>query len=62
MFFYDHYSTKMFKNCHEEEEVYKKLAKRYHPDNNGGNKSYEDKLKLINRAYSDLKKSLLSLS
>ena len=40
-------------------EVYKKLAKRYHPDNNGGNKSYEDRLKLINRAYSDLKKSLL---
>ena len=53
------------KPCNEIEVIknaYKKLAKRYHPDNNGGNKSYEDKLKLINRAYSDLKTSILTLS
>ena len=39
--------------------TYKKLVKKYHPDNNGGNKNYEDKLKFINQAYSDLNKSLL---
>jgi len=38
--------------------AYKKLVKKYHPDNNGGNKNYEDKLKFINQAYSDLNKSL----
>ena len=51
--------------CNDIENIkntYKKLAKKYHPDNNGGNKHYEDKLKLINKAYSDIKKSLISLS
>ena len=38
--------------------AYKKLVKKYHPDNNGGNKDYENKLKIINQAYADLKKSL----
>ncbi len=35
---------------------YKKLAKRYHPDANGGDKSAEERLKCINAAYSELKK------
>jgi hypothetical protein len=34
---------------------YKELAKRYHPDANGGDRSAEDRLKDINRAYSLLR-------
>lgn len=34
---------------------YKGLAKRLHPDANGGDKAAEERLKLINRAYSALK-------
>lgn len=34
---------------------YKELAKRYHPDANGGDRSTEEKLKDINRAYSLLR-------
>ncbi|MDB5415614.1 MAG: molecular chaperone DnaJ [Rubritepida sp.] len=34
---------------------YKELAKRYHPDANGGDRSDEEKLKDINRAYSLLR-------
>ncbi len=37
---------------------YKELAKRYHPDTNGGDKTAEDRLKDINRAYSLLRKRL----
>ena len=33
---------------------YKELAKRYHPDLNGGSKVAEERLKLINRAYAFL--------
>jgi hypothetical protein len=40
---------------------YKELAKRYHPDANGGDRSSEDRLKDINRAYSLLKKRLATL-
>ncbi|MCI0754446.1 J domain-containing protein [Teichococcus vastitatis] len=41
---------------------YKELAKRYHPDSNGGDKSAEDKLKDINRAYSLLRKRLAAMA
>lgn len=34
---------------------YKELAKRYHPDANGGDRSAEDRFKDINRAYSLLR-------
>ncbi|WP_421991090.1 J domain-containing protein [Roseococcus sp.] len=34
---------------------YKELAKRYHPDANGGDRSTEERLKDINRAYSLLR-------
>ncbi|MBW8268348.1 J domain-containing protein [Caldovatus aquaticus] len=37
---------------------YKELAKRYHPDSNGGDRSAEDRLKDINRAYSLLRAKL----
>jgi hypothetical protein len=37
---------------------YKELAKRYHPDSNGGDRSFEDKMKDINRGYSLLRKRL----
>ena len=33
---------------------YKELAKRFHPDLNGGNKEAEERLKRINEAYSYL--------
>jgi len=35
---------------------YKELAKRYHPDANGGDRAAEDRLKDINRAYSLLRR------
>lgn len=35
---------------------YKRLAKRYHPDANGGDKQAEERLKVINQAYSTLRK------
>lgn len=34
---------------------YKELAKRLHPDANGGDKSAEERLKLVNQAYSTLR-------
>ena len=34
---------------------FKKLVKKFHPDMNSGNKKYEDKLKLITLAYTQLK-------
>jgi DnaJ domain len=37
---------------------YKELVKRHHPDANGGSKEAEERLKLINQAYSTLRKSL----
>ena len=43
------------------EEIQKKfklLVKKYHPDKNQGSKKYEDKLKIITLAYSQLKMTL----
>jgi hypothetical protein len=37
---------------------YKELAKRFHPDANGGDRQAEERLKDINRAYSLLRKRL----
>ena len=37
---------------------YKELVKLHHPDANGGDKAAEEKLKVINQAYSTLKASL----
>ena len=37
---------------------FKFLVKKYHPDKNQGNKKFEDKLKKITLAYSQLKKTL----
>ena len=34
---------------------FKKLVKKYHPDMNAGNKKYEEKLKVITLAYTQLK-------
>jgi len=34
---------------------FKKLVKKFHPDINSGNKKYEDKLKIITLAYTQLK-------
>ncbi|MFN4088227.1 MAG: J domain-containing protein [Alphaproteobacteria bacterium] len=39
---------------------YKELAKKLHPDRNGGSTSFEDRLKQINEAYATLRKSLTS--
>ena len=36
-------------------EKFKKLVKKFHPDMNAGNKKYEDKLKIITLAYTQLK-------
>ena len=37
---------------------FKKLVKKYHPDKNQGNKKFEDKLKKITLAYSQLKMTM----
>ena len=37
-------------------EKFKKLVKRFHPDKNSGNKKYEEKLKIITLAYTQLKR------
>ena len=37
------------------QEKFKKLVKKLHPDMNAGNKKYEDKLKIITLAYTQIK-------
>ena len=37
------------------QKKFKKLVKKFHPDINAGNKKYEDKLKVITLAYTQLK-------
>ena len=37
------------------QEKFKTLVKKFHPDMNAGNKKYEEKLKLITLAYTQLK-------
>ena len=37
------------------QQKFKKLVKKFHPDMNSGNKKYEDKLKVITLAYTQLK-------
>jgi len=37
------------------QEKFKKLVKKFHPDMNSGNKKYEEKLKIITLAYTQLK-------
>ena len=39
----------------EVQAKFKKLVKKFHPDKNAGNKKYEDKLKVITLAYTQLK-------
>ena len=41
--------------CERVREKFKKLVKKFHPDMNAGNKKYEEKLKLITLAYTQLK-------
>ena len=45
-------------NWEEIQKKFKLLVKKYHPDKNHGNKKYEDKLKMITLAYSQLKMKL----
>jgi len=37
------------------QDKFKTLVKKFHPDMNSGNKKYEEKLKLITLAYTQLK-------
>ena len=39
---------------------YRSLVKKLHPDANGGNKAAEERLKVVNQAYSVLKKAALA--
>ena len=39
-------------------EKFKKLVKKFHPDMNSGNKKFEEKLKIITLAYTQLKRTL----
>lgn len=47
-------------NFDEIKARYKMLVKRLHPDANGGDKSAEERLKLVNQAYSTLKAAALT--
>ena len=40
------------------QEKFKKLVKKFHPDMNAGNKKFEEKLKIITLAYTQLKRAL----
>ena len=40
------------------QQKFKKLVKKFHPDMNAGNKKYEEKLKIITLAYTQLKRAL----
>tara|TARA_B100000579_G_scaffold312447_1_gene262016 strand:- start:623 stop:994 length:372 start_codon:yes stop_codon:yes gene_type:complete len=42
----------------EIQKKFKTLVKKYHPDKNNGNKKFEDRLKKITLAYSQLKMTL----
>jgi hypothetical protein len=42
----------------EVQKTFKTLVKKYHPDKNHGNKEFEDKLKKITLAYSQLKMTI----
>ena len=42
------------------QKKFKKLVKKYHPDMNPGNKKFEEKLKIITLAYTQLKNSYRS--
>ena len=42
----------------EIQKTFKTLVKKYHPDKNSGSKKYEDKLKKITLAYSQLKMTI----
>ena len=39
----------------EIQNQFKKLVKKYHPDMNAGNKKFEERLKIITLAYTQLK-------
>jgi len=47
---------KLSSNWTEIHKQFRLLVKKYHPDKNRGNKKYEDKLKSITLAYTQLKK------
>ena len=42
----------------EIQKKFKDLVKKYHPDKNQGNNKFENKLKKVTLAYSQLKKSM----
>jgi DnaJ-class molecular chaperone len=46
-------------NLEEVKARYKALVKKLHPDANGGDKSAEERLKVVNQAYSTLKAAAL---
>ena len=48
----DHKKTSVF---YKIQEKFKKLVKKFHPDINSGDKKYEEKLKVITLAYTQLK-------
>ncbi len=43
------------------QKQYRALVRKYHPDLNRGNKKYEEKIKIINEAYQNLKKMCVTL-
>ena len=45
-------------NWEQIQSKFKELVKKYHPDKNQGSKKFEEKLKKITLAYSQLKKTL----
>jgi len=62
-FKFNHYDIKAFSilgvdvglKWEKVQEKFKKLVKKFHPDMNSGNKKFEEKLKIITLAYTQLK-------
>jgi len=55
--YYEILGVKKSASADDVRKAFRKLARKYHPDVNPGDKAAEERLKVINQAYSMLKSS-----